>query len=50
MPNAMLTLMNIGGALLFNAAKFGCTHTTRVPCSNAAKTRKLLKLAGGAPN
>jgi len=31
---------------LFNAAKFGCTPTTIVPCSNAAKTRKPLKFAG----
>jgi len=31
---------------LFNAAKFGLTPTTRVPCSNAAKMRNLLKFAG----
>jgi len=32
---------------LFNAAKFGwLTPTTRVPCSNAAKTRNRLKFAG----
>jgi len=31
---------------LFNAAKFGWRWTTRVPCSNAAKTRKSLKLEG----
>ena len=32
---------------LFNTAKFGsCTPTTRVPCSNAPKTRNQLKLAG----
>jgi len=30
---------------LFNAAVW-LTPTTRVPCSNAAKTRKLLKFAG----
>jgi len=30
---------------LFNAAVW-LTHTTRVPCSNAAKTRNPLKLAG----
>ena len=30
---------------LFNAA-FWLTPTTRVPCSNAAKTRNLLKFAG----
>jgi len=32
---------------LFNAAKFGwVTPTTTVPCSNDAKTRRLLKFAG----
>ena len=31
---------------LFNAANFWLTPTTRVPCSNAAKTRNLLKFAG----
>jgi len=31
---------------LFNAAKFGLMLTTWLPCSNAAKTRKPLKLAG----
>jgi len=32
---------------LFNAAKFGWRRpTTRVPCSNAAKTRNQLKFAG----
>jgi len=35
MPNVMAALLNIGGAL--------CS----VPCSNAAKTRNPLKLAGG---
>ena len=30
---------------LFNAAVW-LTPTTRVPCSNAAKTRNLLKIAG----
>ena len=36
---------------LFNAAVW-LTPTTRVPCSNAAKTRNPLKFAGlmGAPN
>ena len=37
MPNVMVALPNTGGAL--------CS-TTRVPCSNAAKTHKLLKFAG----
>ena len=32
---------------LFSTVKFGsCTPTTRVSCSNAAKTRNPLKLAG----
>ena len=31
---------------LFNATKVWLTLTTRLPCSNAAKTRKPLKLAG----
>ena len=31
---------------LFNAAKFWLTPTTRVPCSNVAKTRIPLKFAG----
>ena len=34
---------------LFNAAVW-LTPTTRVPCSNAAKTRNPLTLGGGAPN
>ena len=44
MPNMMAALPNIGGAL-FNAA-VSLTPTNRVPCSNAAKTRNPLKLAG----
>ena len=31
---------------LFNAAKVWRTPTTRVPCSNTAKTRNPLKFAG----
>ena len=44
MPNVMAALPNIGGwwRRLFNAAVW-LTPTTRVPCSNAAKT---LKFAG----
>ena len=34
MPNVMVALPNIGGALCY------------IPCSNAAKTRKPLKVAG----
>jgi len=41
----MAALPNIGGALLFNATVW-LTPTTRVPYSNAAKTRNLLKLRG----
>jgi len=37
MPNMMAALPTIGGGL--------CSSTT-VPCSNAAKTRNLLKFAG----
>ena len=44
MPNVMAALPNIGGAL-FNAPVW-LTPTTRVPCSNAAKTRNPLKLPG----
>ena len=39
MPNVMVALPNIGGALC-------STPSTRVPCSNAAKTRNPLKFAG----
>jgi len=31
---------------LFNAAKFAADARYHMPCSNAAKTRKLLKVAG----
>ena len=42
MPNVMAAVPNIGGALLSSQS----LATTRVPCSNAAKTRKPLKFAG----
>jgi len=45
MPNVMAALPNIGGALC-STAQVWLTPTTRVPCSNAAKTRKPLKFAG----
>jgi len=45
MPNAMVALPNIGGAL-FQHRKVWLTPTTRVLCSNAANTRNLLTLAG----
>ena len=44
MPNVMVALPNIGGALC-STPKVWLTPTTRVPCSNAAKTRNALKLA-----
>jgi len=43
MPNVMAALPNTGGALC--SMPVWLTPTTRVPCSNAAKTRNLLKLA-----
>ena len=45
MPNVMAALPNIGGALC-STPQFWLTPTTRVPCSNAAKTRNPLKLPG----
>jgi len=42
MPNVMAALPNIGGALCSTPL----TPTTRVSCSNAAKKRNPLKLAG----
>ena len=47
MPNVMVALPNIGGALC-SRRKVWLTPTTRVPRSNAAKTRKPLKF-GGVP-
>ena len=43
MPNVMAAMPNIGGALY--STQVWLTPTTRVPCSNAAKMRNLLKLA-----
>jgi len=45
MPNVMAALPNIGGALC-STRKVWLTPTTRVLCSNAAKTRNPLKFAG----
>jgi len=39
-------LPNIGGALCSTPQSLADAHYTRVPCSNAAKTRNPLKLAG----
>ena len=45
MPNVMAALSNIGGTSV-QRRKVWMTITTRVPCSNAAKTRNQLKFAG----
>ena len=45
MPNVMAALPNISGASV-QRRKVWLTPTTTVPCSNAAKTRNPLKLAG----
>ena len=44
MHNVMAALPNISGALC-STHKVWLTPTNRVPCSNAAKTRKPLKFA-----
>ena len=47
MPNVMAALPNIGGALCSTPQSLADAHYyCRVPCSNAAKTPKPLKLAG----
>ena len=46
MPNVMAALPNIGGALCSTPQSLADSHYTRVPCSNAAKTRNQLKFAG----
>ena len=47
MPNVMAALSNIGGDLCsLRRRNAWLTPTTRVPCSNAGKTRNPLKLAG----
>ena len=45
MPNVMVALPNIGGALCSTPQSL-LTPTTRVPCSNAAKTRNPLQFTG----
>jgi len=45
MPNVMAALPNIGGALCSTPQSL-LTPTTRVPCSNATKTRNPLKFTG----
>jgi len=45
MPNVMVALLNIGGALCSTPQSLADAHHS-MPCSNAAKTRNPLKLAG----
>ena len=45
MPNVMAALPNIGGALCSTPQTL-VTPAAGVPCSNAVKTRKPLKLSG----
>ena len=45
MPNVMVALPNIGGALYSMPQSLADAHYY-MPCSNAAKTRKPLKVAG----
>ena len=45
MPNVMVALPNIGGALYSTPQSLANAHYY-MPCSNAAKTRKPLKVAG----
>jgi len=45
MPNVIDALPNIGAPSV-QRGKVWLTPTTRVPCSNAAKTRNPLKFAG----
>jgi len=49
MPNVMVALPNIGGALCSAPQSLADTHYY-MPCSNAAKTRNTLKLAGVPQN
>ena len=45
MPNMMVALPNIGGALCSTPQSLADAHYY-MPCSSAAKTRKPLKVAG----
>ena len=45
MPNVMVDLPNIGGALCSTPQTLADAHY-KMPCSNAAKTRNPLKFAG----
>ena len=46
MPNVMAALSTIGGALCSTPQSFADTHYYRMLCSDAAKMRNPLKLAG----
>ena len=47
MPNVMVTLPNIGGALCSTPQNLADAHYYMyMPCSNAVKTQNLLKFAG----
>jgi len=46
MPNVMVALPNIGGALCSTPQSLVDTHYQNMLCSNAAKTRNPLKFAG----
>jgi len=45
MPNVMVALPNVGGALYSTPQSLADAHYY-MPCSNAAKTRKQLKFGG----
>jgi len=45
MPNVMVALPNIGGALCSTPQSLADAHNY-MPCSNAAKTRRPMKVAG----
>ena len=49
MPNVMVALPNIGGALCSTPQSLADAHY-KMPCSNPAKTRNPLKFAGVPPN
>jgi len=47
MPNVMAALPNVGGAVCSTLQSLAdAQYWSAVPCSNATKTRNLLKLAG----
>ena len=49
MPNVMVALPNIGGALCSTPQSLADAHYY-MPCNNAAKTPNPLKFAGVPPN